>query len=294
MSRFTIRDLATLSGIREHTIRIWEQRYALLRPGRTGSNARLYSIGDLELLLQVAALNRNGYRISQLAALSVPHRNAALAALPYDEARQLAVLHNLLLYFYRFDTAAFEAELCGALGRWPFEVLLPEVLLPFLLRTRLLFGAAPPAQGWAGVRLRQLLHWAIESLPPASAAHAPVLLFSGADGCADHPLLYVQYHLKKAGCPVLPLGSLAGTAELEAVLSRKVPDFLLTVLPAKPVATLARLSALLLRLAPRAELLVLTPEQHKVPLELPLRALSMEEALRTLLAAPAVAEGATR
>ena len=50
---FSIKDLENLSGIKAHTIRIWEKRYDLLQPMRTNTNIRLYDMASLQKLLNV-------------------------------------------------------------------------------------------------------------------------------------------------------------------------------------------------------------------------------------------------
>ncbi|MBM3440670.1 MAG: MerR family transcriptional regulator, partial [Bacteroidetes bacterium] len=66
MNKFTIKDLENLSGIKAHTIRIWEQRYSFLRPQRTATNIRYYSNQELKTLLNISLLNKYGYKISHI------------------------------------------------------------------------------------------------------------------------------------------------------------------------------------------------------------------------------------
>ena len=67
---FSIKDLENFSGIKAHTIRIWEKRYRVLEPDRTISNIRTYNEAELKKILNVAYLNRNGFKISRIAELS--------------------------------------------------------------------------------------------------------------------------------------------------------------------------------------------------------------------------------
>jgi len=67
---FSIKDLENFSGIKAHTIRIWEKRYSILEPDRTDSNIRTYSESELKKILNVAYLNRNGLKISRISRLS--------------------------------------------------------------------------------------------------------------------------------------------------------------------------------------------------------------------------------
>jgi len=67
---YSIKDLEKLCGIKAHTIRIWEQRYGLIKPKRTKTNIRYYMDADLKLLLNVALLNKHGTKISKIAGMS--------------------------------------------------------------------------------------------------------------------------------------------------------------------------------------------------------------------------------
>ncbi len=67
---FTIKDLENISGIKAHTIRIWEKRYNLLQPKRTGTNIRYYSPENLTKLLNIVLLNNNNFKISKIALMS--------------------------------------------------------------------------------------------------------------------------------------------------------------------------------------------------------------------------------
>ncbi|MEI8135959.1 MAG: MerR family transcriptional regulator, partial [Bacteroidota bacterium] len=71
-SKYSIKDLERLTGIKAHTLRIWEQRYEILRPERTETNIRYYSNSDLRRILNISLLNNNGYKISNIAKLSEP------------------------------------------------------------------------------------------------------------------------------------------------------------------------------------------------------------------------------
>ena len=63
MNFFTIKDLENLSGIKAHTIRIWEQRYSFLKPKRSQTNIRYYESDELKTLLNIALINNYGISI---------------------------------------------------------------------------------------------------------------------------------------------------------------------------------------------------------------------------------------
>src|SRR6187402_517277 len=70
LSNYSIKDLEQLSGIKAHTLRIWEKRYGLFKPDRTDTNIRYYSNDDLMRILNISQLNKNGYKISLIAGMS--------------------------------------------------------------------------------------------------------------------------------------------------------------------------------------------------------------------------------
>ena len=69
MADYSIKDLERLSGIKAHTIRIWEKRYSLVKPARTETNIRFYSDSDLKRILNVSILSRHGIKISHIASM---------------------------------------------------------------------------------------------------------------------------------------------------------------------------------------------------------------------------------
>src|SRR6187431_3565612 len=108
MTKFTIRDLENLSGIKAHTIRIWEQRYSFLKPSRTHTNIRYYSSDDLKTILNISILNKYGYKISHINKMSVNDVQARVAALNLAGAHQERIVNELIQLMVDLDTSGFE------------------------------------------------------------------------------------------------------------------------------------------------------------------------------------------
>src|SRR3954452_15695996 len=87
MNAFTIKDIENLSGVKAHTIRIWEQRYDFLKPQRTETNIRYYSNNELKIILNIALLNKFGYKISHINKMDVEEINQKLYTLSHHEAK---------------------------------------------------------------------------------------------------------------------------------------------------------------------------------------------------------------
>ena len=105
---FTIRDLENLSGIKAHTIRIWEQRYSFLKPQRTGTNIRHYTNDELKTILNIAVLNKYGYKISHINKMSEIELLDKILSLTQTEAQQEIIVIGLLKNMVDLDMKSFE------------------------------------------------------------------------------------------------------------------------------------------------------------------------------------------
>src|SRR6476659_10907929 len=105
---FTIRELEALSGIKAHTIRIWEQRYNFLKPSRTQTNIRKYSNEELKTLLTVALLNKYGFKISRIDQMQPEERNKAILELAHEDAAEEGIVNKMISCMVEFDNVEFE------------------------------------------------------------------------------------------------------------------------------------------------------------------------------------------
>ncbi|MBO9639826.1 MAG: MerR family transcriptional regulator, partial [Siphonobacter aquaeclarae] len=128
---YSIRDLEELSGVKAHTIRMWEKRYGVIHPGRTDTNIRFYGNDELRKLLNVSLLVRNGYRISVVSTMSEKELTGAVAGLAPtgDEAWE-----NLLLSLIELDESRFRRTFTGLTQELGFEQAVFQVIFPFFDR----------------------------------------------------------------------------------------------------------------------------------------------------------------
>ncbi len=103
MHQFSIQDIAQLSGIKAHTLRIWEQRYEIIKPQRTESNIRWYDNEDLKKILNIALLNEQGLKISKLSAMSTAEIEEAVLKISDVNDSEKQYLHKLLAYTSEMD-----------------------------------------------------------------------------------------------------------------------------------------------------------------------------------------------
>ncbi|HMC97617.1 MAG TPA: MerR family transcriptional regulator [Flavobacteriales bacterium] len=138
LMRFHIRDLEGFSGVKAHTIRIWEKRYKLLRPDRTGTNIRSYGLDELRSILNVAYLKHRGYKISKLALLSAVEREALVRMVTGTDSGTDEVLNTLKLAMLGFDEVLFTSESSKHAERHGFRSLVENVYVRLLEQIGLL------------------------------------------------------------------------------------------------------------------------------------------------------------
>ena len=138
MSNYSIKDLEKYTGVKAHTIRIWEQRYNLLEPHRTETNIRYYDDNDLKTLLNIALLNKNGYKISKIAKMSVDeivHKVADISEVNFENATQLDALTISMI---EMDEYKFDRIISTNIEQIGFERTMLEIINPFLEKLSLL------------------------------------------------------------------------------------------------------------------------------------------------------------
>lgn len=136
---FTIKELEVLSGIKAHTIRIWEQRYHFLKPGRTDTNIRRYSNEELKTLLTVALLNKYGYKISRIDSMSHEERTKAVMELPAQEASSERLVNKMIGYMIDMRNVEFEKLLNEHLKENGIEKTITEIIFYFLEKVGILW-----------------------------------------------------------------------------------------------------------------------------------------------------------
>ncbi|NVO84192.1 MerR family transcriptional regulator [Hymenobacter terrestris] len=238
MGYFSISDLEQLSGVKAHTIRVWEQRYGILQPARTATNIRTYCEDDLRRLLNVATLCDRGYRISKVASLSEEDLSTAVLA-GNDAAHNYCQRVNALLAaMLAMDECQLVYLLDQAIQQLGLEEAILRVAYPFLQRIGIMWqaGTVNPAQEHLITNLlRQKMLAGTDALPPVSPASARRwVLFLPEREMHELALLFMNYVLRARQHHVLYLGQNLPAAELQAVCVSYQPHALLTVMTAVP------------------------------------------------------------
>ncbi|MBK6937105.1 MAG: MerR family transcriptional regulator [Chitinophagaceae bacterium] len=228
MEVFTIKDLENLSGIKAHTIRIWEQRYGFLKPQRTDTNIRFYTNEELKTLLNISLLNKHGFKISRLDKMKPEEIKEKIFALSEADAVKERVINELVKLMIDLDMCVFDNVLKEQIAAIGMEKGVMEVIFPFLERVGLLWqtGHINPAQEHLVSNIiRQKLIVAIDGCPTPEMPLKKAMLFLPEGEFHEVGLLYMNYLLKVRGIETIYLGSNVPQADASFVLNLKRPDF---------------------------------------------------------------------
>jgi DNA-binding transcriptional MerR regulator len=232
MSTYSIKDLERLTGIKAHTIRIWEKRYAIVDPSRTDSNIRWYNDEDLKKLLNVSILNRHGYKISRIAGLTPQQINQKIMEVVRPESDYLSQIESLVVSMIELNEDRFEKILNQSIIKIGFEETLYYVVYPFFEKIGLLWqtGTINPAQEhFISNLIRMKLCVAIDSLPAVTNPNArKIIMFLPEWELHEIGLLTYYYIAKKHGVKVYYLGQNVPFLDLVSVAHTVEPDLLAT------------------------------------------------------------------
>jgi DNA-binding transcriptional MerR regulator len=177
---FTIKELESLTGIKAHTIRIWEQRYHFLKPSRTNTNIRSYSNEELKTLLSVALLNKYGYKISKIDKMLPEQRSLEVLSLKDVEAIKEKVINELIGSMIDLDADQFEAILDTQVKQLGITETIVTFIFQFLERVGILWQTDrinPAHEHIASNIIRQKIIAAIEELPVSNKKNSVLILF---------------------------------------------------------------------------------------------------------------------
>ncbi len=235
MAIYSIKDIEQLSGIKAHTIRIWEQRYSIVVPQRTPSNIRYYTEEDLKHILNIALLNRNGYKISKIAKMSageIIDKVRSISKLSQDHSTQLDALTLAMIDMNEYD---FDRIIRDNTERYGFEHVMIEIILPFLEKLTILWmtGSTTPAQeNFITFLIRQKIIAATDSiqLGPTSVSAPKSLIYLPEGDNQELSILFLQYMMRARGISTIYLGTDVPLDNIEMAYKLQAPKYIFTFL----------------------------------------------------------------
>lgn len=214
MNSFSISQLEQFSGIKAHTIRVWEQRYNALTPDRSEGNTRYYDNTQLRRLLNIVSLLSLDYKVSELCAKTDTELYKLLDKTyntpPTADAVNEYHISRLIAAGMNFDEGSFDKIFSHCILKMGFKQTYNDVIYPMLVRVGLLWTTdriTPAYEHFISNLVRQKMFTAIDSLPPASVTAQRWVLFLPENEFHEIGLLFAHYLLRESGRKVIYLGS---------------------------------------------------------------------------------------
>jgi DNA-binding transcriptional MerR regulator len=229
---FSIKDLENFSGIKAHTIRIWEKRYRLLEPDRTDSNIRTYNESELKKILNVAYLNRNGLKISKIAKLDDDELTQKVMSVnsSRDDLDKDFQPGKILMTAIRFNEELFKESLAPYIKKKGIEKAYSMYFHPLLEKARILWqtGSLSRAQEqFIRNTIKQIIIYEDSLLKPVNGNQGPsVAMINTSDNLTDNNFLFYKYVLRKRGFDVIFTGGILPASEVFEMYKIKPFDYL--------------------------------------------------------------------
>jgi len=213
MNLFSISQLEQFSGIKAHTIRIWEQRYGALHPSRSEGNTRHYNNSQLRRLLNIVSLMKADYKVSELCSMS----DEKMFALIEDSLKNTILAEDSNQYFVNqliiagmnYDEIHFDKIFSNCVLRLGVKDTYINVIYPMLSRIGIMWSndSIPASQEhFISNLIRQKLFTTIDGLPPAKSDDDSWVLFLPENEFHEIGLLMCHYIIKLAGKKSIYLG----------------------------------------------------------------------------------------
>lgn len=239
MATFSIKDIEAVSGIRCHTLRIWEQRYGIITPKRTDSNIRYYDDEDLKSILNISILNKHGIKISEIARMPKEEICAMILKLSGHNNIYDGQIKGLIAAMLSFDEFAFHNILTTNVLQIGMEQTMMRIVFPFLNEAGILWqiGSIHPShEHFASGIIKQKLYVAIDgNVGRYSENKKRFLLFLPENEQHSLGLLFANYLLRARGHEVLYLGQEVPMLDFKEAMGSHKPDYIFTILTASHV-----------------------------------------------------------
>lgn len=238
MSNYSIKDLEQLSGIKAHTLRIWEQRYNIISPKRTDTNIRTYDDPDLKLVLNISLLKDHGYKISEISKLSLGEMNREVIKISDRQLNYPDQIHALTISMIDLDEERFEKIISTNILQFGFEATMINIIYPFMSRIGMLWvtGSVGPAQEhFITSLIRQKVIVAIDGQINKQRQNGKTyLLFLPEGEMHEMSLLFANYIIRARNNKVVYLGQNLPFNELVFAYNLHKPDYLFTAITSVP------------------------------------------------------------
>jgi len=233
MITYSVAQVEALTGIKAHTLRIWERRYDFLTPERTPTNIRFYSDDQLKKLLNFGILVKNGYRVSKLGKMTDEEVYLEVEKVLSDPSSEMNdEMKGLTLCMLEMNEEEFDNIFERQVIRKGFLKTITEVIYPFLQYVGVLWTtnkAMVAQEHYISNLIKQKLISAIERLaiPPKDAPSIVLFLLEGEEH--EIGLLLASFMAKSMGWKIYYLGQAVPLVNIKKVIDIAEPRLIMSM-----------------------------------------------------------------
>lgn len=235
---YSIKDLAQITRIKPHTLRIWEQRYGIMRPERTETNIRQYNQSDLKYLLNVSLLYDNGFKISKIAKLTEAELNEQVKKVSDHCLSFPSQIQNLVVAMLELDEDRFDKQISSFVFSYGLEETMKSLIFPFLGQVGILWitnTINPSQEHFITNLIRQKLYVAIDGIcQKPKPGHKTILLFLPEGELHEIGLLFCNYLVKSKGHKVIYLGQSLPLTDISSAKNQQNTDLAISIITSCP------------------------------------------------------------
>ncbi|WP_162126061.1 MerR family transcriptional regulator [Flavobacterium phycosphaerae] len=208
---FSIKDLENLTGIKAHTIRIWEKRYNVLEPMRTETNIRLYDVTNLQKLLNITLLHNHGYKISNISKLSKERIPELVNEIISEKSVKHHAISSFKMAMMNFDQTLFFSTYNRLLSERSFREVFYDVFIPLIQEVGMLWQAdtiTPAHEHFISHLIKQKLLTNTEEVQSVSPSKEDkvFVLYLPMNEIHELGLMFLNYEILNHGYKTIYLG----------------------------------------------------------------------------------------
>lgn len=230
---YSINDIEKISGVKAHTLRIWEKRYGIIQPKRTESNIRYFLDNDLRHVLNIALLNKNGIKISKIAKMPADEILKMAAELSAVHSQHEDQLDSLTLSLLELNELKFNRIVESYIDQRGFEATMLEIIYPLLDKLGVMWitGSINGAhERFVRAYIRLKIIAAIDKLAVSQQENEAFLIFLPRNEDQELSILFSHYLIKRRGFKIINLGLNTSLDHIQDACKICEPDFLFTII----------------------------------------------------------------
>jgi len=222
-----------MSGIKAHTLRVWEKRYGIIKPRRTENNIRYFLDEDLKHILNIALLNKNGHKISKIAEMGNEEISTTIKSIAQEPISEQDDVESMTIAILELDSASCKSILNKVVGNVGFEACINGFIYPLLDKLSVMWisGSLKPVhESFIRTIIKNKVCSEIGAIQKDYTSDVKFLIYLPENENQELSTLFLEFILKKKGAEVINLGNNVNVHDLYTASEIYKPDYAFTII----------------------------------------------------------------